>query len=280
MSHDFSDHAVDLEQLDSTKSLGRRSFLIGALATGAAVSAPINYAAIAKKRRVPIAKNGAFKLGVASGYPRPNGIVLWTELSEISRTSKLRVAVSTDPKFRKTVFEKEVIANESTGFTTSVFVKKLKPRKQYYYRFFTKNKKSEVGRFRTAPPRTRRTRSGSPTSLARTTRPASSTRSRRSPRRTTSTWSSASATTCTSTPTSTTLRRESCARTPRGATATATSSSSTSTSRSTASTSPTPTSGRCTQPIPSSRCGMTTRSRTTTPTASRARPRRTRTRRT
>ena len=152
MSHDFDDHVVDLEQLDSTKSFGRRSFLVGALATGAAVSAPINYAAIAKKRRVPIAKNGAFNLGVASGFPRPNGIVLWTELSEITRTSKLRVAVSTDPKFKNTVYEKDVVARADRGFTTRVFVRKLKPRKEYYYRFFTKNQKSEVGRFRTAPP--------------------------------------------------------------------------------------------------------------------------------
>jgi alkaline phosphatase D len=152
MSNAFDDHVVDLEQLDTTKSFGRRSFMIGALATGATVAAPVNYAAIAKSRRVPIAKNGAFKLGVGSGFPRPNGIVLWTELSEITRTSKLRVAVSTDPKFKNTVYEKDVVARSDRGFTTRVFVRKLKPRTEYYYRFFTKNQKSEVGRFRTAPP--------------------------------------------------------------------------------------------------------------------------------
>ena len=202
MSHEFDDHVVDLEQLDSTKSFGRRSFLVGALATGAAVSAPINYAAIAKKRRVPIAKNGKFNLGVASGFPRPNGIVLWTELSEITRTSKLRVAVATDPKFKNTVYEKDVVARADRGFTTRVFVRKLKPRKEYYYRFFTKNQKSEVGPLpHRSSVRLGGARSGSPTSPARTTRPASSTPSRRSPSRTTSTSSSASATTCTSTPT-------------------------------------------------------------------------------
>ena len=70
---DFESNAVDLESLDGSHTLGRRSFLIGALATGAAVSAPLNYAARARARAVPLAKDGTFKLGVASGFPRPRG---------------------------------------------------------------------------------------------------------------------------------------------------------------------------------------------------------------
>ena len=51
MSQESFEQAIDLEGLDGSKRLGRRSFLVGALATGAAISAPVNYAAMARGRR-------------------------------------------------------------------------------------------------------------------------------------------------------------------------------------------------------------------------------------
>ncbi len=152
MSHDSFENAVDLEALDESKRLGRRSFLMGAFATGAAVAAPLNYAAMARAKRIPFAKDGAFKLGVASGFPRPRGIMLWTQLDGIKKTSKLKVVVAKDRKFRNVVEEKLVTARADRGFTARTFVKGLKAHEQYYYRFLTKDGKSPVGRFRTAPP--------------------------------------------------------------------------------------------------------------------------------
>ena len=70
----FEDSRPDIESLDGSHHLGRRSFLIGALATGAAVAAPVNYAAMARNRRIPAAKHAKFDVGVASGFPRPQGI--------------------------------------------------------------------------------------------------------------------------------------------------------------------------------------------------------------
>ena len=96
----FDEARPDLESLEGSHRLGRRSFLIGALATGAAVAAPVNYAAAARKRRIPVAKHATFNQGIASGFPRPQGIELWTRLGEIKRTSKLNVVVATDSKFR------------------------------------------------------------------------------------------------------------------------------------------------------------------------------------
>jgi alkaline phosphatase D len=148
----FEDSRPDLESLDGSHRLGRRSFLIGALATGAAVAAPVNYAAIARQRRTPLAKQGTFDLGVASGFPRPRGIELWTRLGEIKRTSKLKVVVATDRKFRNVVEEKLVTAREERDFTARTFIKALKPDKHYFYRFVTQDSKSPVGRFKTAPP--------------------------------------------------------------------------------------------------------------------------------
>ena len=143
---------VDLESLDGSHRLGRRTFLIGALATGAAVAAPVNYAALARKRRTPIAKHATFEQGIASGFPRPKGIELWTRLGEINRTSKLDVTVAKDRKFNNVVDEKTVIARSDRDFTARTFIRGLEPDQRYFYRFHTKNSKSEVGRFKTAPP--------------------------------------------------------------------------------------------------------------------------------
>ena len=148
----FDDVRPELESLDGNHRLGRRSFLIGALATGAAVTAPVNYAALARNRRVPVAKHGSFDLGVASGFPRPRGIELWTRVGDLHRTSKLKVVVAKDRKFKKVVDEKLVTARRERDFSARTFVKGLKPDHQYFYRFVTKDSKSPVGRFKTAPP--------------------------------------------------------------------------------------------------------------------------------
>ena len=148
----FEDARPDLESLDGSQRLGRRSFLIGALATGAAVAAPVNYAALARKRRIPLAKHAKFGQGVASGFPRPRGIELWTRLGEIKRTSKLKVVVATDRKFGNVIEEKLVTARRDRDFTARTFIKGLKPDRHYFYRFVTEHSKSPVGRFKTAPP--------------------------------------------------------------------------------------------------------------------------------
>jgi alkaline phosphatase D len=143
---------VDLESLDGSQRLGRRSFMIGALATGAAVAAPVNYAAIARSRRLPSVKHAKFDVGIASGFPRPQGIELWTRLGEISRTSKLEVIVAKDRKFNNVVDEKKVVARSERDFTARTFIRGLDPDERYFYRFVTEDSKSPVGRFKTAPP--------------------------------------------------------------------------------------------------------------------------------
>jgi alkaline phosphatase D len=148
----FEEARPDLESLEGSQRLGRRSFLIGALATGGALAAPVNYAAIARKRRIPRAKHGKFDLGVASGFPRPQGIELWTRVGDLKRTSKLKVVVATDRKFANVVDEKVVTAREERDFTARTFVNGLKPDRHYFYRFVTDDSKSPVGRFKTAPP--------------------------------------------------------------------------------------------------------------------------------
>jgi alkaline phosphatase D len=149
---EFEDSSFDLEALETEPRLGRRSFLIAGLATGVAATALPNYAAIARKRRIPVAKSGTFPLGVAAGIPYPKGTILWTKLGNVSKTSRLDLQVATDRHFKNVVLEKTVTARKERDFTARTRVRGLKPSKEYFYRFHTKDKGSPVGRFRTAPP--------------------------------------------------------------------------------------------------------------------------------
>jgi alkaline phosphatase D len=149
---EFDDTRFDLESLDTEPRLGRRQFLIAGLATGVAATALPNYAAIARKRRIPVAKSGTFPLGVASGFPYPKGTILWTKLGGHEHTSRLKLEVAKDRHFKNVVLEKTVTARKERDLTARTRVRGLQPAHEYFYRFHTKDKGSPVGRFRTAPP--------------------------------------------------------------------------------------------------------------------------------
>ncbi len=107
---------------------------------------------MARAKRVPFAKGGKFAHGVASGFPSPKAITVWTRLSELDGSSKLKVEVATDEKFRKVVESASVSAEKGRDFTVHHRIKGLKAGEEYFYRFFTGGEESRVGRFRTAPP--------------------------------------------------------------------------------------------------------------------------------
>ena len=130
----------------------RRELLIAGAGAGLALAAPINYAAIARAGRRPLARTGRFASGVASGLPTPRAITLWTKLEGIDQSSRLRLEVAEDRGFSKVVRETDVVASRRQGFTARARVGGLRPHEQYFYRFATAEKSSPVGRFRTAPP--------------------------------------------------------------------------------------------------------------------------------
>ena len=139
--------------------LSRRQ-LLGAAAAGAgglALGGPVVDAALraGSSRRAPVALDGAFRQSVSSGQPATDGITLWTRLEELDRTSRLQVEVSADPDFRRILQRKTVLADAKRDFTVHHRVEGssgLRPGEQYFYRFFTCNESSPVGRFRTALP--------------------------------------------------------------------------------------------------------------------------------
>src|SRR5512132_3900586 len=91
--------------------LGRREFVIAGAGAGVALTGlgPLNYVALAKQRKLPLASAGKFAHGVSSGIPTPRAITLWTRVSELSRSSRLTLEVATDDQFANVVNRQTVV---------------------------------------------------------------------------------------------------------------------------------------------------------------------------
>jgi alkaline phosphatase D len=132
----------------------RRRFLAGSLAS-AAVACPFGII-----RGQPLAVSGdPFTLGVASGAPRPDGMVLWTRLApkplEGGGMPASPVAVewqvAEDERFARLAAEGSVQATPEDAHSVHVEVKGLRPGRHYWYRFRAGGALSPVGRTKTAP---------------------------------------------------------------------------------------------------------------------------------
>jgi alkaline phosphatase D len=135
--------------------LNRRQALTGAaLAAGALV---VGTGAAGATQEADTAD--PFLLGVASGDPLPNGIVLWTRLvrDPMSAASmagrKVGVAwqIAEDERFRRVARTGFTIARPELAHSVHVDVRGLKPGREYFYRFRAGSQISPVGRTRTAP---------------------------------------------------------------------------------------------------------------------------------
>ena len=144
--------------------IDRRTFLAGAAAGAGSLIAlrDPTRAAEAARRQVgrsaqaglPLARGGRFTQSVASGQPSANGVTLWTRLDGLERTSRLQVEVSRDADFRSVLYRQDVTAGAEQGFAVHHRAdnRALRPGEQYFYRFYTCDENSPVGRFRTARP--------------------------------------------------------------------------------------------------------------------------------
>jgi alkaline phosphatase D len=135
----------------------RRSLLAGAAAGAGALALgrePARPAARAAQSALPLIRGGRFTQSVASGQQGMNGITLWTKLDGIERTSRLQVEISRDEDFRSVLYRQDAVADAERGFAVHHRAEHpvLKPGEQYFYRFYTCDENSPVGRFRTARP--------------------------------------------------------------------------------------------------------------------------------
>jgi alkaline phosphatase D len=107
----------------------------------------------------PFFRDDPFKLGVASGDPLPDGVVLWTRLAPDPlngggmppRNVPVRWEVAADAGFRKVVRRGTVIATPELGHSAHPEVRGLEPGREYWYRFKVGPEVSPIGRTKTAP---------------------------------------------------------------------------------------------------------------------------------
>lgn len=100
-----------------------------------------------------------FTLGVASGDPLPDGVVLWTRLApkplEGGGMPMANVEVgwemSEDRAFRTIAQQGVAVARPELGHSVHVEVSGLRPGREYFYRFHAGSEASQVGRTKTAP---------------------------------------------------------------------------------------------------------------------------------
>jgi alkaline phosphatase D len=108
----------------------------------------------------PIFDTYPFSLGIASGDPLPDGIVLWTRLApkplEGGGMPMTMVdvdwEVAQDFRFQHVVQKGTAVARPELGHSVHVEVAGLEPAREYWYRFRAGDEVSQVGRTRTAPP--------------------------------------------------------------------------------------------------------------------------------
>jgi len=136
---------------------GRRAFLERAAALAAAgFLQPLAGCAPARVRF------GAdpFSLGVASGAPRTDGVVLWTRLAPHPLEEHggmetvpvdVRWEVAADESFRRIVRSGSAVAHPDGVHAVHVEVDGLEPARDYWYRFHAGEATSAVARTRTAP---------------------------------------------------------------------------------------------------------------------------------
>src|SRR2546425_1197464 len=137
----------------SRRELMKLAWMLGA----AAVAPPIlTRRAFAK----PIFDAYPFSLGVASGDPLPDGVVLWTRLApkalEGGGMPMVNVDVdweiARDARFNAIVQKGTAIARPELGHSVHVEVSGLEPGREYWYRFHAGDEVSRTGRTKTAPP--------------------------------------------------------------------------------------------------------------------------------
>ncbi|MCC8243031.1 alkaline phosphatase D family protein [Saccharothrix luteola] len=131
----------------------RRVFVLGGIATAGALGWSGNASA---------ALAFPFTLGVASGDPLPDGVVLWTRLAPTplngdgqggmpNQSVDVEWQVATDELFTDVVQSGTVTAYYAGAHSVHVEVHGLQPDYAYYYRFRTGGHLSPVGTTRTAP---------------------------------------------------------------------------------------------------------------------------------
>jgi alkaline phosphatase D len=137
----------------SRRELMRLAWMLGA----AAVAPPLLSRRLFAK---PIFNTYPFTVGVASGDPLPDGVVLWTRLAPKPLEGggmpmaivDVNWEVARDARFQNIAQKGTTLARPELGHSVHVEVAGLEPGREYWYRFRAGDEVSQVGRTKTAPP--------------------------------------------------------------------------------------------------------------------------------
>ncbi|MSU66191.1 MAG: alkaline phosphatase [Opitutus sp.] len=139
--------------------LSRRSFLLGSASFGAAAVLSTRTRGVVA--RAPTFSAYPFSLGVASGDPLPDGVVLWTRLAPrplepgggmTPEPVEVSWQVAEDEAMTKVVQRGGATANPAWAHSVHVEVEGLRPERWYWYQFKAGIEISPKGRTRTMPP--------------------------------------------------------------------------------------------------------------------------------
>lgn len=141
------------------RRMGRRSFLRWAGMSAGTLAVYASGFSESKALAKPFFRRDPFSLGVASGDPLPDGVVLWTRLAPDpltvggmpNRKVPVRWEVATDESFRRVVRKGNTFATPELAHSVHVEVDGLYPAHEYFYRFKTGPELSPVGRTKTGP---------------------------------------------------------------------------------------------------------------------------------
>ncbi len=153
-----------MADLLSPHSHARRNLIV--VGGAAAISAWLGRAPLLAVRDV--SGPDPFTLGVASGDPWAESVVLWTRLAPQplapdgfggmpARDIGVRWELAADEQFSRVLRKGQVSARVADAHAVHVEVGGLAPGREFFYRFEAMGHRSRTGRTRTAPPRGRQT---------------------------------------------------------------------------------------------------------------------------
>ncbi len=140
-------------------TLTRRTFLRRSVSLATLLAASTLSASAFGATRLARVSGNPFYLGVASGDPRPDSVVIWTRLARetlgntLSRNEPVTVdyEISDTAKFSVISRKGSAAALPELGYSVHVDLQGLNPGKEYFYRWMIGGEVSSVGRTKTAP---------------------------------------------------------------------------------------------------------------------------------
>jgi alkaline phosphatase D len=143
--------------------MGRRRFLGLTGVSSAAILLGTGLHGTGRASAAPPALGGyPFTLGVASGDPLPDSVVLWTRLAPDPlaadgaggmppRAVRVDYQVAEDERFRRVVRRGTAVASPDLAHSVHVDARGLRPGREHFYRFRVGSDVSPTGRTKTAP---------------------------------------------------------------------------------------------------------------------------------